>query len=136
MSTSLDTIIKKSAPLDSSAMAAAQSRQNSLTKPHGSLGRLEELSIQIAGIKGQVKPKLEHKTIITMVADHGVTAETVSLYPQEVTRQMVLNFLKGGAAINVLAGQIGARGIVVDMGVTGGCQPLARLLCKMIDFCT
>jgi nicotinate-nucleotide--dimethylbenzimidazole phosphoribosyltransferase len=99
MPSSLDTILKEIKPLDSSAMAAAQSRQNSLTKPHGSLGRLEELSIQIAGIKGQVKPKLEHKTIITMVADHGVAAETVSLYPQEVTRQMVLNFLKGGAAI-------------------------------------
>ena len=136
MPSSLDTILKEIKPLDSSAMAAAQSRQNSLTKPHGSLGRLEELSIQIAGIKGQVKPKLEHKTIITMVADHGVTAETVSLYPQEVTRQMVLNFLKGGAAINVLAEQIGARVIVVDMGVKGGFQPLPGLLCKMIDFGT
>jgi nicotinate-nucleotide--dimethylbenzimidazole phosphoribosyltransferase len=136
MTTSLDTILKEIKPLDSSAMAAAQSRQNSLTKPHGSLGRLEELSIQIAGIKGQIKPKLEYKTIITMAADHGVTAETVSLYPQEVTRQMVLNFLKGGAAINVLAGQIGARVIVVDMGVKGGFQPLPGLLCKMIDFST
>jgi len=136
MPTSLDTILREIKPLDSSAMAAAQSRQNSLTKPHGSLGRLEELSIQIAGIKGQVKPKLEYKTIITMAADHGITAETVSLYPQEVTRQMVLNFLKGGAAINVLAGQIGARVIVVDMGVKGGFQPLPGLLCKMIDFGT
>jgi nicotinate-nucleotide--dimethylbenzimidazole phosphoribosyltransferase len=136
MATSLDAILKEIKPLDSSAMAAAQSRQNSLTKPHGSLGRLEELSIQIAGIKGEATPKLEHKTIITMVADHGVAAETVSLYPQEVTRQMVLNFLKGGAAINVLAGQIGARVIVVDMGVKGGFQPLPGLLCKMIDFGT
>jgi nicotinate-nucleotide--dimethylbenzimidazole phosphoribosyltransferase len=136
MATSLDAILKEIKPLDSSAMAAAQSRQNSLTKPHGSLGRLEELSIQIAGIKGEATPKLEHKTIITMVADHGVAAETVSLYPQEVTRQMVLNFLKGGAAINALAGQIGARVIVVDMGVKGGFQPLPGLLCKMIDFGT
>jgi nicotinate-nucleotide--dimethylbenzimidazole phosphoribosyltransferase len=136
MTTSLDTILREIKPLDSPAMAAAQSRQNSLTKPHGSLGRLEELSIQIAGIKGQVKPKLEHKTIITMAADHGVAAETVSLYPQEVTRQMVLNFLKGGAAINVMAEQIGARVIVVDMGVKGGFQPLPGLLCKMIDFGT
>jgi nicotinate-nucleotide--dimethylbenzimidazole phosphoribosyltransferase len=136
MPTSLDTILKEIKPLDTSAVAAAQSRQNTLTKPHGSLGRLEELSIQIAGIKGQVKPKLEYKTIITMVADHGVAAETVSLYPQEVTRQMVLNFLKGGAAINVMAEQIGARVIVVDMGVKGGFQPLPGLLCKMIDFGT
>jgi len=136
MPTSLDTILKEIKPLDSSAMAAAQSRQNSLTKPHGSLGRLEELSIQLAGIKGTAAPKLEHKSIIVMAADHGVAAETVSLYPQEVTRQMVLNFLKGGAAINVMAGQIGARVIVVDMGVKGGFQPLPGLLCKMIDFGT
>jgi len=136
MATSLDTILREIKPLDTSAMAAAQSRQNSLTKPHGSLGRLEELSIQMAGIKGTASPKLEHKSIIVMAADHGVAAETVSLYPQEVTRQMILNFLKGGAAINVMAGQIGARVIVVDMGVKGGFQPLPGLLCKMIDFGT
>jgi nicotinate-nucleotide--dimethylbenzimidazole phosphoribosyltransferase len=136
MPTSLDTILKEIKPLDSSAMAAAQQRQNSLTKPHGSLGQLEELSIQIAGIKSQATPKLEHKSIITMVADHGVVAETVSLYPQEVTRQMVLTFLKGGAAINILAAQINARVVVIDMGVIGGFPPLPGLLCKMIDFGT
>lgn len=131
MADSLDKVLKAIKPLDSSAMAAAQSRQNSLTKPLGSLGRLEELSIQIAGIRRT--PKLEYKVIITMAADHGVVAEGVSLYPQAVTRQMVLNFLKGGAAINVLAGHLGARVIVVDMGVIGGFQPLPGLLCKMID---
>src|SRR4030042_116518 len=136
MATSLDTILREIKPLDTSAMAPPQRPQNSLTKPHGSRGRLEELSIQLAGIKGEATPKLEHKSIIVMAADHGVTAETVSLYPQEVTRQMVLNFLKGGAAINVMAGQIGARVIVVDMGVKGGFQPLPGLLCKMIDFGT
>ena len=133
MADSLDRVLKAIKPIDSSAMAAAQSRQNSLTKPQGSLGRLEELSVQIAGIRGEAIPKLDHKAIITMAADHGVVAEGVSLYPQTVTRQMVLNFLKGGAAINVLAGHIGARVIVVDMGVTGGFQPLPGLLCKMID---
>jgi len=131
MADSLGRILKAIKPLDSSAMAAAQSRQNSLTKPPGSLGRLEELSIQIAGIRRT--PKLEHKAIITMAADHGVVAEGVSLYPQAVTRQMVLNFLQGGAAINVLAGHIGARVIIVDMGVIGGSQPLPGLLCKAID---
>ena len=136
MATSLDTILKEIKPLDTSSMAAAQSRQNSLTKPQGSLGKLEELSIKLAGIKGTATPKLEHKSIIVMAADHGVAAETISLYPQEVTRQMVLNFLKGGAAINALAGQIGARVIVIDMGVKGGFQPLPGLLCKMIDFGT
>jgi nicotinate-nucleotide--dimethylbenzimidazole phosphoribosyltransferase len=136
MATSLDTILKEIKPLDSSAMTAAQNRQNSLTKPRGSLGRLVELSIKLAGIKGTATPKLEHKSIIIMAADHGVAAETVSLYPQDVTRQMVLNFLKGGAAINALAAQAGARVIVVDMGVKGGFQPLPGLLCKMIDFGT
>jgi nicotinate-nucleotide--dimethylbenzimidazole phosphoribosyltransferase len=136
MASSLDRVLKAIKPLDSTAMAAARHRQDSLTKPHGSLGRLEELSIQIAGIKGEPTPKIEYKAIITMAADHGVVAEGVSLYPQEVTRQMVINFLKGGAAINVLANEIGARVIVVDMGVIGGFQPLPGLLCKMIDFGT
>lgn len=136
MTSSLDKVLKAIKPLDSAAMEAAQRRQDSLTKPHGSLGRLEQLSIQIAGVTGQAVPKLEHKAIITMAADHGVVAEGVSLYPQEVTKQMVLNFLNGGAAINVLANYIGARVIVVDMGVIGGFPPLPGLLCKMIDFGT
>ena len=136
MANSLDRILKLIKPLDSVAREAARRRQNSLTKPHGSLGRLEELSIQIAGIRGEATPKLEHKAIITMAADHGVVAEGVTLYPQEVTRQMVFNFLKGGAAINVLANQIGSRVIVVDMGVIGGFEPLPGLLCKMMDFGT
>ena len=136
MANSLDRVLKAIKPLDSSVMATAQRRQDNLTKPHGSLGRLEELSIQIAGIRGEAIPKLEDKAIITMAADHGVVAEGVSLYPQEVTRQMVLNFLQGGAAINVLANHVGARVIVVDMGVIGGFQAMPGLLCKMIDFGT
>jgi len=132
----LSSVVKAIEPLDNSAMAIARQRQDSLTKPHGSLGRLEELSIQIAGIRGKVTPELEHKAIITMAADHGVVAEGVSPYPQEVTRQMVYNFLAGGAAINVLAGHVGARVVIVDMGVIGGFEPLPGLICKMIDFGT
>lgn len=132
MTDSLDRILKAIRPLDSSAAASAQSRQDNLTKPAGSLGRLEELSIQIAGIRGVAIPALEHKAIITMAADHGVVAEGVSLYPQDVTGQMVLNFLHGGAAINVLAGHIGARVIVVDMGVKEHLS-LPGLLCRKID---
>ncbi len=132
----LDTILHAIEPLDSKAMATARQRQDSLTKPHGSLGKLEDLSIKIAGIKANPLPRLEHKAIITMAADHGVVAEGVTLYPQEVTSQMVLNFLNGGAAINVLANHIGARVIVVDMGVIGGFQPTPGLLCQMIDFGT
>jgi len=113
----LEEIISQIQPLDESAMKAARSRQNRLTKPAGSLGRLEELSIQLAGITGMDIPSIKDKVIITMAGDHGVVAEGVSAYPQEVTPQMVLNFLSGGAAINVLARHVGARVVVVDMGV-------------------
>ena len=136
MDSLLNRILNEIKPLDSSAMATAQHRQDSLTKPHGSLGRLEELSIQIAGIKASSAPEVKHKAIITMAADHGIVAEGVALYPQEVTRQMIFNFLNGGAGINVLANHIGARVVIVDMGVMGGFQPMPGLLCKMIDFGT
>jgi nicotinate-nucleotide--dimethylbenzimidazole phosphoribosyltransferase len=132
----LNTVLNSIKPLDTKVMEAARQRQDMLTKPHGSLGRLEELSVQISGIKADLFPSLERKAIITMAADHGVVAEGVTLYPQEVTRQMVLNFLNGGAGINVLAGHIGARVIVVDMGVIGGFPPTPGLICKMIDFGT
>jgi nicotinate-nucleotide--dimethylbenzimidazole phosphoribosyltransferase len=104
-------------PLDDDAMRAALSRQDQLTKPHGALGRLEALSIQIAGITRNARPRFKQPTIITMAGDHGVARQGVSAYPSEVTPQMVLNFLRGGAAINVLARHIGARVVVVDMGV-------------------
>ncbi|HEX5439913.1 MAG TPA: nicotinate-nucleotide--dimethylbenzimidazole phosphoribosyltransferase [Ktedonobacterales bacterium] len=103
--------------LDTTAMAAARMRQEQLTKPAGSLGRLESLAIQIAGIVGQEQPALDNKAIVVMAGDHGVTAEGVSAYPAEVTPQMALNFLRGGAAINALAGVVGARVVVVDIGV-------------------
>lgn len=109
--------IKNIKPLDEAAMKAARQRQNQLTKPAGSLGRLEELSIQLAGIQRKPIPVIKEKAVIVMAGDHGVVAEGVSAYPQEVTPQMVLNFLNGGAAINVLARHAGARVVVVDMGV-------------------
>jgi nicotinate-nucleotide--dimethylbenzimidazole phosphoribosyltransferase len=111
-----DTIAGIPAP-DGAARARAQARLDSLTKPPGSLGRLEELAVRIAGITGRDRPVLPRKAVIVMAGDHGVAAEGVSAYPQAVTPQMVLNFLGGGAAINVLARQAGARVIVVDMGV-------------------
>ena len=113
----LTEIIKQIQPLDQVSMQAARERQNQLTKPAGSLGRLEELSIQLAGIQRRTMPGIKDKAVIVMAGDHGVTAEGVSAYPQEVTPQMVLNFLGGGAAINVLARHAGARVVVVDMGV-------------------
>jgi len=136
MNNSLSQILKQIKPLDSNAIEAARARQNELTKPRGSLGQLEELSIKIAGIKGKIIRGFEHKAIVTMAADHGVVEEGVTLYPQEVTKQMVFNFLNGGAGINVLARFIGARVVVVDMGVVGGFEPHPNLICKMVDFGT
>ncbi len=108
---------------DLAAAAAARARQSELTKPAGSLGRLEDLSIQLAAITGSLRPALARKGIIIMAADHGVAGEGVSAYPAEVTAQMVLNFLHGGAAINVLARLAGARVVVVDVGVASDIAP-------------
>ena len=104
-------------PLDADAMNAARARQDQLTKPQGALGRLEVLSIQIAGASQQARPRIKNPIVITMAGDHGITQQGVSAYPPTVTTQMVLNFLHGGAAINVLARHVGARVVVVDMGV-------------------
>jgi nicotinate-nucleotide--dimethylbenzimidazole phosphoribosyltransferase len=132
----LEETINRIRPLDVAAMDKAAARQEQLTKPRGSLGMLESLSIQIAGARRNALPEIAHKAVITMAADHGVVDEGVSLYPQEVTRQMVLNFLSGGAAINVLGRLTGARVIVVDMGVKGGFPPTDGLICKMVGFGT
>ena len=104
-------------PLDQDTMNQARTRQQQLTKPPGSMGRLEEIAIQMAGITHQVLPTIQRKAVIIMAADHGVTAEGVSAYPSAVTPQMVLNFLHGGAAINALALHAGAEVVVVDIGV-------------------
>tara|TARA_B100001179_G_scaffold215696_1_gene186102 strand:- start:928 stop:1959 length:1032 start_codon:yes stop_codon:yes gene_type:complete len=98
-------------------MDAARARQDTLTKPQGSLGRLEELSITLAGIFMDPIPKINRKAVILAAGDHGVVAEGVSAYPQEVTPAMVGNFLAGGAAINVLARHVGASIVVLDAGV-------------------
>jgi len=132
----IEELISNIKPLDSAAMRAARLRQDILTKPQGSLGRLEDLSIQIAGITGKPTPRLEHKVVIVMAGDHGVVAEGVSAYPQEVTPQMVLNFLRGGAAINVLARHAGARVVIVDMGVASDLPASPGLIVKKIAYGT
>jgi len=132
MTESLSEIIEKIGPLDKVAMAEAKARQNTLTKPEGSLGRLEELSIQLAGIQGKCLPQIKEKAIITMAADHGVVAEGVSAYPQDVTPQMVYNFLGGGAGVNVIARQVGARLLIVDMGVAAKLAPNPQLLSRKV----
>lgn len=124
----LEETIKAIKPLDETAMRAARARQDTLTKPRGSLGRLEELSIQLAGMKADPFPLVERKAVIVMAADHGVAREGVSAYPSDVTAQMVLNFLHGGAAINVLARQAGARVTIVDIGVAVEFEPMPGLI--------
>jgi len=113
----IDQTLAKIIPPDQSAMDAARARQDTLTKPQGSLGRLEELSITLAGIFMDPIPKINRKVVILAAGDHGVVAEGVSAYPQEVTPAMVGNFLAGGAAINVLARHVGASIVVLDAGV-------------------
>lgn len=114
---SLKETLKQIRPLDRCTESAAQQRLDSLTKPQGSLGRLEELARRIAVIQGKVPPRLGRKLLFVFAADHGITAEGVSAYPSDVTAQMTHNFLNGGAAINVLARHHSIDTEVVDVGV-------------------
>jgi nicotinate-nucleotide--dimethylbenzimidazole phosphoribosyltransferase len=107
---------------DRAVAAETQRRLDGKTKPRRSLGRLEELACRVAAIRGIATPPLPRKAIVVASADHGVSAEGVSAYPREVTAQMLLNFARGGAAINVLARHAGAEVVVVDMGVA---EPVA-----------
>jgi nicotinate-nucleotide--dimethylbenzimidazole phosphoribosyltransferase len=103
-------------PIDAQVLEQAQARQQQLTKPAGSLGQLESVAVQLAGLQGQVKPSLDQVWIAIFAGDHGVVAEGVSAFPQEVTGQMLHNFVNGGAAISVLARRLGASLEVVDLG--------------------
>ncbi len=132
----LTRTIKMIRPPDKEAMAAARARQDTLTKPAGSLGRLEELSVKIAGIQGKSKLVIKNKAMITMAGDHGVVDEKVGNWPREVTTQMVENFLRGGAGINVLARQVGTRIIFVDIGVASDLKPDPNLIVRKIDYGT
>src|SRR2546430_4467053 len=114
-------------PLDERAMERAAARQARLTKPAGSLGRVEELAVRIAGMTGRADSRLGDAGVFTLAAAHGVAAEGVSAYPREVTAQMVLNFLRGGAAINVLAREVHARVVVADIGVDAELPPHPHL---------
>lgn len=107
----------KIAPVDQALMEEAQARLDNLTKPKDSLGRLEEFARKMVAITGNTKPYIDKKLIFTFAGDHGVAAEGVSAFPKEVTMQMVYNFLRGGAGINVLSRHAGAEVVVVDIGV-------------------
>jgi len=115
----LDALTACIRPVDDQAGAASHAYLDTLTKPPGSLGKLEALAIQLSVITGQMQPDVNPTAIIVFAADHGVAAEGVSAFGQEVTAQMVANFAAGGAAINVFSRRIGARLEVVDVGVAG-----------------
>jgi nicotinate-nucleotide--dimethylbenzimidazole phosphoribosyltransferase len=120
--TALDRLVSSVAPVDARLGEVARERLDSLTKPRGSLGRLEELAVRVVTITGNPMPRLERPVIFTLAGDHGVATEGVSAYPQVVTAQMVENLARGGAAVNVLARHVGARLVVADLGVAA---PLA-----------
>jgi nicotinate-nucleotide--dimethylbenzimidazole phosphoribosyltransferase len=115
-------------PVSRDFHARAQVALNQLTKPVGSLGRLEELAAQYVAITQEFPPKMPRSVVLTLAADHGVAREGVSAYPSSVTGQMVMNFLNGGAAVNVLAKQVGAQVRVVDMGVESDLGNLPGLI--------
>lgn len=110
---------------DPKSRAAARARLEQLTMPHRALGRLMDLAEELAGMTRSLHPPVERRAVVVMAGDHGVAAEGVSKFPQEVTLQMVCNFVNGGAGINALARVSGARVVVVDMGVAGDLGPLA-----------
>jgi nicotinate-nucleotide--dimethylbenzimidazole phosphoribosyltransferase len=111
-------------------------RFNKLAIPTGSLGRLEEFATIYASIKGSPDATIRHKVVFTMAGDHGVSREGVSAFPQEVTRQMVKNFLDGGATISVLARHVGARVVVVDCGVNADFEPVDGLKIRKVGYGT
>lgn len=117
MSRTLSEVINSIQAPDAAASAAAAAHLDQLTKPPGSLGKLEALAIKLAGITGEIYPSFASRGVVVMAADHGVCEEGISAFPAEVTPQMVLNFLSGGAAVNVLARQAGAEVMCVDIGV-------------------
>lgn len=128
--------VKNIDAIDYKLMEATQKRLDNLTKPLGSLGRLEELAKLCVGITRKENPVLKNKVIFTLAADHGVTEEGVSAYPKEVTSQMVYNFLRGGAGINILSKHAGARVVVVDMGVAKDLKATSGLIIKKINYGT
>jgi nicotinate-nucleotide--dimethylbenzimidazole phosphoribosyltransferase len=130
----LDEVRAAIRPLDADAMAAARQRQAIMTKPAGSLGQLEDLSIQLSGLAGCCPPPLpEPAAVAVFAADHGVHAQGVTPWPQEVTAQMVANFLNGGAVVNAFAAQAGAEVVVVDVGVNADLEQVPGLLPRKID---
>lgn len=129
-------VVSKISSLQPEMFTRAQERLDNLTKPVGSLGKLEDVAKRVVAITGSLNPSLGRKVIFVFAADHGVAEEKVSAYPQEVTSQMVYNFLQGGAGINVLARHIKAEVVVVDIGVARDLEPHSNLKIRKIGYGT
>jgi nicotinate-nucleotide--dimethylbenzimidazole phosphoribosyltransferase len=125
--TDLNTIVSKIIPIDPTWLHKAAERQNCLTKPPRSLGKLEEIACRMAAIQQTLSPRTDRKRVVVFAGDHGVTEEGVSPYPSEVTAQMVANFLRGGAAINAVARTVGAELVIVDAGVAAPIPAIDRI---------
>lgn len=139
MSSELYKVIQDIKPVSREWRRKAKDYLNRLAIPQGSLGELLVLAEQLAGIKETLQPSVKRKVVVTMAGDHGIVHEGVSAFPQEVTPQMVNNFVLGGAAINVLAEVAGARVVVVDMGVAADLGTLVqagKILSYKIDYGT
>lgn len=135
----LDATLARIAPQDAAWRTKAKQRLDQLIMPHWALGRLMDLAVDLAGMTRSMNPAVARKTIVTMAGDHGVAAEGVSKYPQEVTPQMVLGFVGGMAGISALSRLVGARVVVVDMGVASDLSALVnagKIVDKKIAFGT
>lgn len=128
----IDEVAGQIQPPDRSLWEKAQARLDRLTKPTGSLGRLEELAARYVMLTGEIKPSSPRAAVYTFAADHGIAKDGVSAYPQEVTAQMVVNFLRGGAGVNVLAAHAGAVVRVVDIGVASQFPALPGLIHRKV----
>jgi nicotinate-nucleotide--dimethylbenzimidazole phosphoribosyltransferase len=133
----LDELIDAIVPIESGPMAEARDRQDRLTKPRGSLGVLEDIAVRLAGIAGQCPPPMPVSPALAIFAgDHGVHAQGVTPWPQEVTAQMVANFAAGGAVANAFAAQVGASVTVVDVGVAADLPAAPGLLSRKVAYGT
>jgi nicotinate-nucleotide--dimethylbenzimidazole phosphoribosyltransferase len=128
----LQDVLDSIKPPDSTLYSEARNRLDKMAIPRGSLGRLEEFAQRVVAIRNTLTPEVKKKTVVVFAGDHGVVEEEVSAFPQDVTMQMVYNFIGGGAGINVLARHVGAEVMVVDMGVAGDLEPREGLLLKKI----
>lgn len=128
----LDRTLAKIEPVNEEFLAQAQAKLDNKTKPLGSLGRLEEMARRFAAIAENLSPDTEKKVIFTFAGDHGIVEEGISAFPKEVTPQMVLNFLRGGAGVNVLARHVGAEVRVVDVGVDFDFEPAPGLIISKV----